>query len=149
MAFYESDSVITGGNDGFEYEKLGSSAVANDYVPSPSPNDFDRVKYTHDGLIYDPAYIMKFKNPNIHKIIDRLNQLAVAVTDLQMVVTNIVTKEGPETRRTIERVWEYTKQCCDADEVDVDYSGMGDLWDGEGVYQEGLDPYTLHISIGD
>ena len=149
MGFYDSDSVITDGVDGFEYKQLGSSSVNNDYVPSPRPNNFGRVKYTHDGLIYDPAYIMKFKNPNIHKIIDRLNQFAVAITELQMVVTDIVTKEGPETRRTLERVWEYTKRCCDADEVNVNYSGMGNLWDGNGVYQEGLDPYTLHISIGD
>ena len=89
---------------------------------------------------------MKFKNPTIHKIIDRINQLAVAITDIQTVVTNIAGKEGPETRETIEKIWEKVQACCEHCEVDSD---IGDLWDGSGVFQEGLEPFKCHIEIGD
>ena len=126
---------------------VNSTDISTGVVPSSKPNGFgSKVQLTKFAMIYDPEYILKFKNPDMATIVDRLNQLAVAVSDLQSVVTNIVTSEGPETRSAIDKVWGYTKSCCD--HAEISYPG-GSLWDGSGVYQEGIDPWTCHIVIND
>lgn len=137
----------TGGNissEEFETTEESSFSVSNEPVPTEADNDFEPVYFTHDGLIYDPSYILKFKGPTLHKILDRLNQLSIAVTDLQTVVTNLI-DEGEETRKVVDNIWEHTKQCCDA--LGITYSPTDEIWDGEGVLEEGIDPYISHIVI--
>lgn len=132
---------------GEEDEIVFSSGVPNAPVPTGAANLFPPVSYVHDGLIYDPAYIHKFKGPTLHTLMDRINALAIAVTDLQTVVSNIVDVEGPEVQKQVEKVvWKYTKQCCD--QLGITVAEQGPLWDGTGVFEEGIDPYTCHITLG-
>lgn len=154
MAYDDTNTDIEidsgGGSEGdssseeFETTEETSSSVNNEPVPAEVDNDFEPVYFTKDALIYDPSYIHKFKGPTLHKMLDRLNQLAIAVTDLQTVVTNLI-DEGEETREVIDNVWQHTTMCCTA--LGIDYQPKGEIWDGEGVLEEGVDPFISHIII--
>lgn len=143
MAYVPNDGTLYGPPSQFDYRN--SEKVKNANVPATDPNEFEKVKFLRDGLIYDPAYILKFKGPSLHQMIDRINELAIAVTDLQTVVTNIVESEMKEDRKVMDNTWEHVKRCCNR--LLISYSPSGKLWDGSGVVEEGIDAYTCHLKI--
>ena len=117
----------------------GNSGEAGEF-----DNSFEPQYYLKDGLIYDPSYIHKFKGPTIHQIIAKINTLTTAVTSLQQVVTNLIEKDEVENRKVmVDTVWKYTKQCCDNLGIVYQPTSDVDLWDGEGVMEEGIEAYLV------
>ena len=116
--------------------------------PGSAPNDFTKVAFITDKLIYDPSYIFKFRGPDMHDIIGKLNELCVAVTDLQQVVTNLVNDEHPETRKVMNNiVWSKVKDCCRTLQIGYGVDSLDSVYDKKGVVEEGIDPYTCHIIV--
>lgn len=123
--------------------------------PGNKENAFGNSTFITNHLIYDPSYIHKYKGPTMHEMIAKLNQLTVEITDLQQVVTSLV-KEGIETRTNLDELKDivkdvihpYLDSACSPHGITVptiDYTP----WDGSGVLEEGIDPYTCHITVTD
>lgn len=127
------------------FDKRSSEQFKDIPVNISKPDSFEKVKLMRDGLIYDPYYILKFKGPSLHQMIDRINELAIAVTDLQVAVTNLVEVESKEERKVIDNVWNHVKQCCS--KIGISYSPSGKLWDGSGIVEEGINAYRCHIKV--
>ena len=115
--------------------------------PGSAANDFGQVAFIENKLVYDPSYIFKFKGPTINDIIDKLNELCVAVADLQQVTTSLIEEEA-ETREVMNDViWAKVKDCSRRLETYYSPENLADVFDKKGVVEEGLDPYTCHIKI--
>ena len=140
------EGLPSGPSEEIETEEIPSSKLEG--YPGTLPNDFTPVAFITNKLIYDPSYIFKFKGPNMPGIIDKLNELVIAVTDLQQVVTDLVNNDHKETRNVMrDYVWTKVKTCCDILGVSYPYANLDDTWNGTGVLEEGIDPYTCHIIV--
>ena len=78
--------------------------------PCNNANDFDKVNYLTDKMIKDPHYLYIMRYPDFHHIIDPINQHTISITDLQQVVTNLITADK-ETRTWVETLAKMQQVC--------------------------------------
>lgn len=136
----DGDATIT------EIQTIPSSELQGN--PGQLPNDFVPVEFITNKIVYDPSYIFKFKNPNMHALIDKINELCIAVTDLQQVVTDLVNNDLVETRNVMnDTVWSKVKECCRELEISYSPDNLSSAYNKQGVLEEGIDPYTCHIQV--
>ena len=99
--------------------------------PCNNANDFDKVNYLTDQMIKDPHYLYIMRYPDFHHIIDPINQHTIAITDLQQVVTNLITA-GKEIHTWMDAL--------------AAIHGITIPWVPSAITM-GVDPYTCHMTV--
>lgn len=100
--------------------------------PCNNANDFDKINYLTDQMIKDPHYLYIMRYPDFHHIIDPINQHTISITDLQQVVTNLITADK-ETRTWVETL--------------AKIHGIPKIPWVPSVLTLGIDPYTCHMTV--